>query len=118
MDEASLRARAPAAPVNGSVVRLPPGVRPPFDVFVNGVVQEPGRDYAVRGDLLVFARELVAPRPDTARSLLRGMLWGRYKTEHVVDVAYQAGGRPRVVSGLEILPPEAAGAAPPAQASE
>ena len=90
----------------GSVVRLPRGVRPPFEVFVNGVAQAPGRDYEVRGDRLVFARALVPPRRDTARSLLRGMLWGRYKTEHVVDVAYQAGGRPLVLSGLEILPGE------------
>ncbi len=90
--------------MNGSVVRLPPNVHPPFEVFVNGVAQEPGRDYEVRSDRLVFARELVPPRRDTARSLLRGMLWGRYKTEHVVDVAYQAGGTPHVVSGLEIEP--------------
>jgi predicted ATP-grasp superfamily ATP-dependent carboligase len=90
--------------VNGSIVRLPAHVHPPFEVFVNGVAQEPGRDYELRGDHLVFARELVPPRPDTARSLLRGMLWGRYKAEHVVDVAYQAGGRPHVVSGLEIRP--------------
>jgi hypothetical protein len=91
--------------VNGSLVRLPHGVRPPFEVFVNGVTQKPGRDYEVRGEVLVFSRELIPPRPDTARSLLRGMLWGRYRTEHTVDVAYQAGGRPHVVSGLEILPP-------------
>ncbi len=96
---------ATAAPsVNGSLVRLPAGVHPPFEVFVNGVSQEPGRDYEVRGDLLAFDRQLIPPRQDTARSLLRGMLWGRYKTEHTVDVAYTAGGHPHVVSGLEILP--------------
>ena len=89
--------------VNGTRVRLPEGVHPPFDVFVNGVLQQPGRDYHVRGDLLVFDEALVPPRRETPRSLLRGLFWGRYAQEHVVDVAYQAGGRPYVVSGLEIL---------------
>ena len=91
--------------MNGSQVRLPPGVQPPFEVFVNGVTQEPGRDYEVRGDLLVFDRDLIPPRKDPARSLFRGLFWGRYKTEHTVDVAYTSGGRPHVVSGLEILAP-------------
>lgn len=91
--------------MSGSLVRLPPGVRPPFQVYVNGVAQEQGSDFEVRGDMLVFSRRLIAPRPDTARSLFRGLFWGRYKTEHTVDVAYQAGGRPHVASGLEILPP-------------
>ena len=87
-------------------VRLPAGVHPPFQVFVNGVAQEPGRDYVVRGDLLLFERRLVPPPPETPRSLFRGLFWGRYKPEHVVDVAYQASGRGHVASGLEILPGE------------
>jgi hypothetical protein len=52
----------------------------------------------------VFAAELVPPSRDTARSLVRGFFFGRYKPEHVVDVAYQAGGRGHVVSGLPIRP--------------
>jgi hypothetical protein len=88
--------------MSGSRVQLPAGVRPPFDVFVNGVVQRPGVDYAVDDDRLVFARPLVPPRPDTARSLFRGLFFGRYKPEDVVDVAYQADGRPHVISGLQI----------------
>ena len=93
--------------MTGSLVRLPPGLEPPFEVFVNGVAQERGRDYEVRGEVLVFSRHLVPPRRDTARSLFRGLFWGRYKTEHTVDVTFQADGRPQVVSGLEILPPPA-----------
>src|SRR3954447_10614077 len=37
-----------------SRVKLPPGVRPPFDVYLNGVLQRLGDDYEVREGALVF----------------------------------------------------------------
>ena len=40
-------------------VKLPPGVRPPFEVYINGVRQELGADYRVAAGELVFTRELV-----------------------------------------------------------
>ena len=43
-------------------VPLPPGVRPPFEVYVNGVRQELGADYRVSEGELVFERELGARR--------------------------------------------------------
>jgi hypothetical protein len=89
--------------VTGSRVQLPDGVRPPFEVFVNGVRQAPGHDYRVAEGQLVFARALVAPAPDTARSVVRGFFFGRYRTEHVVDVVYHSDGRTLVASGLRIL---------------
>jgi hypothetical protein len=88
----------------GSRVRLPPGVTPPFEVFVNGVGQVEGRDYTVSDGALIFDRELVQPRKDTAKSLFRTLFFGRYAPEHVVDVTYQAGGESRVASGLDIEP--------------
>ena len=88
--------------VTGSRVQLPPEVEPPFEVYVNGLLQTEGTDYSVDGRELVFAAVLVAPPRDTARSLFRGFFFGRYKPEHVVDVAYQAGGRGHVISGLPI----------------
>ena len=81
-------------------MQLPPDVTRPFQVFVNGVEQTEGADYRVDGDRLVFAATFTAPSGDTARSLVRGFFWGRYRTEHAVDVAYQVGGRPTVASGL------------------
>jgi hypothetical protein len=93
-----------AAAVNGSRVPLPPEVDPPFEVYVNGLPQAEGTDFVLDGRDLVFARELTAPARDTARSLVRGFFFGRYRPEHVVDVAYQAGGRGHVVSGLPIQP--------------
>ena len=91
--------------MNGSRVPLPPEVEPPFEVYVNGLPQVEGMDFVLDGRELVFARELTAPARDTARSLVRGFFFGRYRPEHVVDVAYQAGGRGHVVSGLPIRPP-------------
>ena len=93
--------------MNGSRVPIPAQVRRPFQVFVNGVLKREGADYEVRGNQLVFAEVLVQPRQMTMRSYARLMFWGRYKTEHSVDIAYDAGGRRVVASGLEILPPEA-----------
>ena len=91
--------------VSGSRVVLPPEVEAPFQVYVNGLLQTEGVDYEIEGRELVFAALLAAPARDTARSLVRGFFFGRYKPEHVVDVAYQAGGRGHVVSGLPIFPP-------------
>lgn len=91
--------------MNGSRVPLPPEVEPPFEVYVNGLVQTEGSDFMVKGRELVFAKELAPPARDTARSLVRGFFFGRYRPEHVVDVAYQAGGRGHVTSGLPIQPP-------------
>lgn len=40
-------------------VELPRGVEPPIKVFVNGVLQQPGADYEVADELLLFTRPLV-----------------------------------------------------------
>lgn len=76
----------------------------PFQVYVNGVEQAEGTDFEVAGAWIVFAHELIPPKDESARSVFRGFFFGRYKPEHVVDVAYQAGGRGHVVSGLPISP--------------
>jgi len=95
--------------MNGSRVPIPTQVRRPFQVFVNGVPKHEGADYEVHRNELVFVEVLVQPRQMNMRSYARLMFWGRYKTEHSVDIAYDAGGRRVVASGLEILPPGEAG---------
>jgi hypothetical protein len=94
--------------MNGSRVRVPDGASRPFQVFVNGVEQAEGTDFAVTGAWIVFAQELIAPREDNARSVFRGFFYGRYKTEHVVDVACQVGGRSHVFSRLPVEAPAGA----------
>lgn len=95
--------------MNGSRVQLPDGVSRPFHVFVNGVEQAEGTDFTVTGAWIVFAQELVAPPQDNARSVFRGFFYGRYKTEHVVDLACQVGGSSHVFSRLQIEPPAGPG---------
>jgi hypothetical protein len=87
-------------------VKLPAEVRPPFEVYVNGVRQELGTDYRVSAGELLFERELV-------RTKLSGWAWfvgfwgiGTYKRNDEVDVRYEVAGRPAVAQALEITPPQ------------
>lgn len=86
-------------------VTLPAGIRPPFEVYVNGVRQELGPDFRISGGELVFERELVHQK-------LSGWAWfvgfwgiGTYKRNDEVDVTYEVQGRPMVAHALEIKPP-------------
>ena len=92
--------------MNGSHVTLPPDAQRPFQVFVNGVLKAEGVDYEVRGATLIFADQLVPPRKMTKKTYARLMFWGRYKTEHSVDLVYQRGGAKAVATGLPIVSPE------------
>ena len=51
-----------------TVVMLPPDVRSPFSVFVNGVPQQAGTDYKVSGRELIFDRELAQGLPIDVRA--------------------------------------------------
>jgi hypothetical protein len=95
--------------MNGSRVPLPAHAERPFQVFVNGVPKLEGVDFEVRGAALVFSDELIPPRQMTLKSYARLMFWGRYKTEHSVDLVYTRGGEAAVANGLEILPPQEPG---------
>ena len=93
-------------------VPLPAGVPSPFEVYVNGVRQELGRDYQVRGGELIFTRELVRQRLSKRAWLLGFWGIGTYGRNDEVDVRYELAGRPMVAHGLEIIPPSAP---PPAE---
>lgn len=95
---------------SGTRVELPAGVAPPFEVYVNGVVQREGADFDVRDGALVFARELRQEgRLGFWRwaSILFGVA-GTYRQNDVVDVVYARGGRRSVASGLPVGPLEPA----------
>jgi hypothetical protein len=83
-------------------VKLPAGVRSPFEVYVNGVPQELGRDYHVQEGELVFERELVQQRLGVRAWLLGFWGIGTYKRNDEVDVRYEVDGRPMVAQGLQI----------------
>lgn len=89
-------------------VDLPTGVTRPFEVYVNGVAQVEGRDFRLRGEHLVFERELRQEgRLGFWRwaSLLLGAA-GTYRQNDVVDVVHGSGGRPMVASGLPLVADE------------
>ena len=84
-------------------VKLPAGVRSPFEVYVNGVLQRRGEDYEVDGRALVFERSLAREgRLGFWRwlSIVMGVA-GTYRQNDSIDVVYDAGGRRAVITGLE-----------------
>jgi hypothetical protein len=85
-----------------SRVKLPPGVRTPFEVYVNGVPQELGGDYRVEAGELVFERELVQQRLGMRAWLMGFWGIGTYKRNDEVDIRYELDGHPMVAHGLEI----------------
>jgi len=82
-------------------------VKPPFEVYVNGVRQELGVDFQVSGGELSFERELVNQK-------LGGWAWfigfwgiGTYNRNDVIDVRYEVDGRSTVAHALQVIPPSA-----------
>ena len=89
----------------GSRVELPADVPEHFEVFVNGVPQESGRDYRVQGRTLVFTRSLAHEgRLGALRwaSMFLGVA-GTYRKHDTVDVVYERDGRRVVATGLRPL---------------
>ena len=77
-----------------------------FQVFLNGVPQEEGRDFRRLGNELIFERSLAKEgRLGFCRwlSLFLGVA-GTYRQNDSVDVVYDAGGRRVVASGLPLMP--------------
>ena len=87
-------------------VRLPPTVREPFSVFVNGVPQERGRDFDVVNSRLVFRRPLVKEgKLGFWKWFLGAWGIGTYGRDDQVDVAWEVNGQPRVAHALDIEGP-------------
>ena len=87
-----------------SRVRLPPQVRPPFEVYVSGVRQRLGVDYRIEEGALLFDRVLRKDRVSGWRWFLGAWGVGTYRQDDSVDVRYQAGGRARVAEKLPLRP--------------
>src|SRR5262249_39076781 len=81
---------------------LPPHVRPPYEVFVNGVPQVEGTDYELVGTTLLFRRVLAREgKLGFWRwlSMLLGVA-GTYRKNEAVTVVYNHDGR-RMVANLQ-----------------
>ncbi len=86
-------------------VKLPPGVRSPFEVYVNGVRQELGSDYRISAGELLFERELVKQKLGFWAWFVGFWGIGTYKRNDEIDIRYELDGRPMVAQGLEVIPP-------------
>ena len=99
------RATIMATVAERSIVHLPRTVRAPFDVYVNGVHQEPGVDFEEHDGALVFGREL---KKEGSLGFWRWFLgaWGvgTYRQNDSVDVRYERDGHPVLLEGLDIEP--------------
>ncbi len=85
-----------------SRVDLPSHVRPPYEVFLNGVPQVEGADYRVVGSTLLFPRVLAREgKLGFWRwlSMLLGVA-GTYRKHEAVTVVFDHQGR-RIVANLE-----------------
>lgn len=84
---------------------LPNAVTGAFEVYVNGIAQEAGRDYEQVGRSLFFTRELKQEgRLGFWRwsSIFMGVA-GTYRQNDSIDVIYEANGR-RMVAKLPVAP--------------
>jgi hypothetical protein len=87
-------------------IELPDHVPSVFEVYVGGVRQRPGRDFAVEGRSLVF------PRPLAQEGRLGFWRWasmwlgiaGTYRKHEAVDIAYEVDGHREVETGLQPQP--------------
>jgi hypothetical protein len=71
-----------------------------YEVYVNGIRQEPGRDFDRLGGELVFRRQLAQEGrlgPLRWLSIFLGVA-GTYRRHETVDVVYEDGGRRTVAS--------------------
>src|ERR671935_1822725 len=92
------------------IVPLPPAAHPPYRVFVNGVPQQEGVDYELRGRTLAFSRPLAKEgRLGFWRWLSIFLsIAGTYRQNDSVDVQYAVGGEQRLATALDIIPPRSA----------
>jgi hypothetical protein len=86
-------------------VELPPHIPLVFEVYVNGVRQEPGRDFMIDGRSLVFPRQL---EEEGKLGFWRwASMWlgiaGTYRKHETVDIVYESGGRRQVETGLKLV---------------
>ena len=88
-----------------SKVQLPSGPIGPFEVYVNGVRQQEGRDFTRRGDELVFTKELKQEGKLGFwrwTSLFLGVA-GTYRQNDSVDLVFEVDGKKIVRTGLPII---------------
>jgi hypothetical protein len=89
----------------GRRVKLPPGARAPYTVFVNGVEQREGADYELRSGEIVFTRQIIKEKVGTGRWLAMYLgLFGTYRKNETIDLQFHRDGKVELVSDLPVEP--------------
>lgn len=79
-----------------SIVKLPADAGWEFEVYVNGVEQEPGVDFYLTGRDLIFDRPLVRDQVSRWRRLIVACGVGAYRQHDTVDIRYEVAGEIRL----------------------
>ena len=89
----------------GERVKIPTGAEPPYTVFINGVEQTDGKDFAVEDCELHFTRPIVKEEMGTSRWLAMYLgLFGTYRKDEKVDIQFQRAGKTELAADLPIVP--------------
>lgn len=89
----------------GRRVKLPRGAGPPIRVYINGVEQNEGTDYAIEPGVVVF-NEPIVKEGKIGRLRWLSMyigLFGSYRKHETVDVEYRVGGKTHLASDLPVV---------------
>ena len=85
-----------------SVVMLPAQVDDDYEIYLNGVRQQPGVDFDTDGREVVFACTLRKDRISGWRWFLGAWGIGTYRQNDTVDVRFELDGQPYVAHDLPI----------------
>ena len=87
----------------GRRVTLPEGAEQPIVIFVNGVAQSEGTDYVLRGNEILFTREIIKEAKTGKKKLvmLLGVV-GFYNKDETIDVQFQKNGRTEFAGDLPV----------------
>lgn len=84
------------------IVELPADVEEQYEVYINGVLQQPYVDFAVVDRTLIFDRALRKDRISGWRWLLGAWGVGTYRQDDTVDIRYETDGQPRLAHNVEV----------------
>lgn len=89
----------------GRRVLVPQGAEAPIVVYVNGVAQTEGEDYNLRGNEILFTRDILKEVKSRQRKaiMLLGVV-GFYAKDETVDVEYRRNGKTELAPDLPIQP--------------
>ena len=87
----------------GRRVTIPEGAEQPIVVFINGVAQTEGQDYVLRGNEILFTREIVKEQKSGKKKLvmLLGVV-GFYNKDETIDVQFQRDGKTDLAGDLPV----------------